>query len=119
MLWLSSVYVNVVLFLNTRYEVDTPDGSLETYAEAPTGWTHTVLNYIRPNNGIRIYHDGDEKGSDDTKSGGTNPPGDGRVVVGRFYTDLDTSYGGVDVDELLFFNEMLSVQKIMNIRNII
>ena len=33
---------------------------------------------------------------------------DGRIVVGRWYTDFDCDYSGVQVDELLFFNGALS-----------
>ena len=88
------------------------------------------MNYIRPDNGqgIRIYEDGVLTDSEVTKSGGTYSAGDGREVVGRPYTyqasfyasvDVDESfYASVDVDELLFFNQKLSDQQIMDIRNL-
>ena len=80
---------------------------------------HVVLNYIGPNNGqgIRIYHDGLQVGSDDTKTDVTFSPGDGCVCVGT-YDDVSV-YASVDVDELLFFNEALSDQQIMNIKNMV
>ena len=86
-----------------------------------SGWMHIALNYVGPDDGqgIRIYQDGVQIGSDDTKSSATLTFGDGRVVVGRMYTDGDEGYAGVDVDELLFFDEKLSDQEIMDIKNMI
>ena len=43
--------------------------------------------------------------------------GDGRVVVGRYHTDLDEKYASVDVDELLFFNHRLTDAQITSIKN--
>ena len=67
---------------------------------------HIVLNYIGPNNGqgIRIYHDGLQVGSDDTKTVGTED---------------DSIYASVDMDELLFFSEVLCDHQIMNIINMV
>ena len=82
------------------------------YAEVPTtsGWTHIVLNYLSPSEGgaVRIYLDGVQAGSGGTKNATSLSPGEGRVVVGRAYTDLDVHYASVDIDELLFFNEKLN-----------
>ena len=80
------------------------------------------MNYIGPNNGqgIRIYLDGVQAGSDDTRSDGTfssRSGGDGRVVVGALYTYKAVFYASVDVDELLFFNQKLSDKQIMDIKN--
>ena len=76
----------------------------------PSGWTHVVLNYIRPSDGqgIRVYYDGIEVKSDTTNDGGSRSAGDGRIVIGRKYTVFDRDYSGVQVDELLFFNGALS-----------
>ena len=97
------------------------DGSFQTTESQPPGWTHVVLNYIGPNDtqGIRIYHDGVQTGSSDIKVAGTYSPGDGRVVVGRNGYNQDSGYAGVDVDELLFFNEKLSDQEIMDIKDMV
>ena len=86
----------------------------------PSGWIHIVLNYIGPDNGqgIRIYEDGVLTGSEVTKSGGTYSAGDGRVVVGRPYVDLNVQHGWVNVDELLFFNQSLNDQQVWGIKNI-
>ena len=87
----------------------------------PTDWTQVVLNYLGPEagKGIRVYYDGVQTGSDDTERLVTFPPGIGRVALGRLYTDKDDHYPGVDVDELMFFNESLSVQQIMVLKDII
>ena len=37
---------------------------------------------------------------------------DGRIVVGRWYTDREWAYASVQVDELLFFNRDLSTEEI-------
>ena len=88
----------------------------------PSGWTHVVLNYIGPDNGqgIRIYHSGVLTMTEDTKTYFTPLSGHGRVAVGM---DGDCGHGwvyaGVDMDELLFFNKMLSDQEIMDIKNMV
>ena len=73
-----------------------------------------MLNYIGPNNGqgIRMYHNGEQVASDTGKTGITNSAGDGRIVVGRYYTNADRDYATVQVDELIFFNQSLSVDEI-------
>ena len=93
------------------------DGSFQTTGSQPFGWTHLVLNYIGPNNGqgIQIYFNGMQIGSDNTKSGTSYQPGDGRVILGRHHL----RYAGADVDELLFFNKTLSDQEIMDIKNMV
>ena len=55
----------------------------------------------------------------DTTSSLVKTPGDGRVVVGRTSTNEDNHYGGVDVDELPFFNRRLSDQDVQTISNMI
>ena len=102
-----------------RYSIHTLDGYFSTAINQPIGWTHIVLNYIEPNNGqgIRIYHDSILTGSDDTMQVSNYSTGDGRVVVGRQETNNDFGYIGVDVDELLFFNEKLSDQEIPEVKN--
>ena len=93
----------------------------EFHASASTSttawWIHIVLNFIGPENGegIKFYLDGMLTGSDDTGEAETHTPGNGRVVLGRVYTDEDDLYGGVALDELLFFNQTLSEQEIMQL----
>ena len=67
-----------------------------------------MLNYIGPTDGIRVFNDGQEVQSDVTKEGASVPSGDARIVVGRRYTDTNSHYGNVKIDELIFFNQALS-----------
>ena len=82
----------------------------------PTGWTHIVLNYIGPSDGqgIRVY--GMEVLNGITQDA-AHPAGDGRVVVGRRYTDQDTDYASMQIDELIFFNKALSTRDIKLLYN--
>ena len=34
--------------------------------------------------------------------------GNGRIVIGRLYTEIDVEYTSMDMDELLFFNTYLT-----------
>ena len=56
--------------------------------------------------------DGEEKTSDTTKWREARSAGDGRIVVGRYYTTDNQYYASVQVDELIFFNEILTQQEI-------
>ena len=87
----------------------------------PTVWTNVVLNYLGPEDGegIRIYYNGVQTGSDDTERLVNHPAGVGKVALGRLYTDKDGDYPGVDVDELMFFNEYLSNQQILDLSNMV
>ena len=46
--------------------------------------------------------------SDTTKDARSYSAGDGRIVLGRYYTDSDEYYTSAMVDELVFFNQALS-----------
>ena len=69
-----------------------------------------VLNYLGPNfgEGIRIYFDGTVRTFGRVMTASEVSAGDGRIVMGRHYTDLDQNYASVQVDELIFFNQALS-----------
>ena len=68
-----------------------------------------MLNYIGPDDGqgIKMFYDGAEVASDTSKTERSNPVREGRIVVGRTYTDKDEAYGSVQVDELIYFNQAL------------
>ena len=55
--------------------------------------------------------------SSTTKTGlySTYQPGDGRIVVGRYYTNKDQRYASVELDDLVFFNSSLTVPDIEKI----
>ena len=44
--------------------------------------------------------------------------GDGKVIIGRYFTDEDDFYGSVEVDELFFFNTALSDSDIMKLSQV-
>ena len=61
--------------------------------------------------------DGAEVASDTTKSAVSYSAGDGRIVVGRWYTDKDDLYVSMQIDELLFFNRTLTPAEIGSLVN--
>ena len=93
------------------------DGLFKVASSNQQGWTHIVLNYIGPNEfeGIRMFINGQEVEGTATKSGEPNSPGDGRIVVGRSYTDHDYYYGSMQVDEVIYFNKALSRDQISDL----
>ena len=71
------------------------------------GWFHTVLNFMGDR--MRIYHDGVVRSTLPVDaSPSSHIPGDGRIVIGRWFSELDSNYASVQVDELLFFNRTLN-----------
>ena len=87
-----------------------------------TNWAHIVLNYIGPDDGqgIRIYRDGSPYYGSETKDGGNYSPGDGNVILGRYYEDFyqdSDPYTGASIDELLFFNETLNSTEVAALVN--
>ena len=101
-----------------------PDDVFLNTIEAPSGWIHIVLNY----NGfeeydflrIQAYQDGVQTGSyfPVTKYSEPSLQSDGRVVIGRYFTDEDDHYASVQVDELFFFNAALSDFEIMTLSQV-
>ena len=78
-----------------------------------------MLNYIGPNEGegIRIYYNGAEVASATTKTVRSYPSGDGRIVVGRHFTNEDRRYISMQVDELIYFNAVLTSDDVQSIYN--
>ena len=101
---------NAVYFC--RYRVTMSAGHFQTFDTKPSGWFHVVLNVIGPDNGIRIYHDGIEVASDTTTHGDPKHNGDRRIVIGRYHAKSEGTYSSLQVDELLFFNQMLTDDEI-------
>ena len=56
-------------------------------------------------------------GNDTTKYARSYSAGDGRLVVGRAYTDRDLLHVSAQVDELIFFNKALSTTDITAMYN--
>ena len=98
------------------------DGQFYNEMTISNSWIHIVQNFIGPaaNQGILVYKDGVEHVDSHTKNTGTSSsPGVGRVVAGRTVTDVDSNYASVTLDELLFFNEILSEQQALDLTNLI
>ena len=94
-----------------RFRVSLRTGYFEeTYLSNPSEWTHIVLNYLGPNigKGIRVYLDGSDRTLGTFMTSAQVPAGDGRIVLGRLYTNGAESYSSVQVDELIFFNQALA-----------
>ena len=77
-----------------------------------TRWTHVVLNYLGPHDGIQMFMDGVEVVAGTLSSRPLSTTGNGRIVVGKGYTDRDDNYSSVQVDELIFFNSLLKPEEI-------
>ena len=80
-------------------------------------WIHAVLNFIGTNDEevIRIYNNGVQVTNEEIgQTNRTQSTSDGRIVIGRLYTneDEDSDYASVQVDELLFFNQTLTEPEI-------
>ena len=90
-----------------------------TSCTKPTGWTHIVMNYLGPNDGegVRIYIDGAEVASTSYRYDESRPAGDGKIVVGRYYTEGHTDLASVQVDELIYFNASLIDTDVQSIYN--
>ena len=104
---------------NFRYDVSLTAASYWTSAtHIPTGWFHTVINYIGrgEGEGIRIYHDGVLVANDTRKGYGTcqDPicTPDESIVLGRSRARVEGLYCSSQVDELVLFNEPLSEEEI-------
>ena len=57
-------------------------------------------------------NNGAEVASDTDNGGGPYSTADGRIVVGRYYTEEDGYYASVQVDKLVFFNSSLKTADI-------
>ena len=101
----------------SRYHVYLADEYFIIGTSKQSGWIHVVLNYIGPSDGIRLFYDGAEVKSDTVKDAASVPSGDAGIVVGRRYTDIDSYYGNVKIDELIFFDQDLSSEDIQLIYN--
>ena len=79
----------------------------------PTEWFHLVLNFIDPMEGFAFYYDGEKRPGNVEKLKKTFATGSGEVVIGA----CDGKYSSVMIDELLFFNRMLTLNEIQILYN--
>ena len=71
-----------------------------------------MLNFIGPNQGIKIYYDGNNVKNDAKKHQQNYTQGDVRIVVERRFSHLNQRYATLLLDELLFFDQALTVLEI-------
>ena len=107
----------------SRCDVRLRGGSFVAVGPIPSGWFKFVVNFIGPNNGegIRIYINGEQVGSD-PKMVKHRPhilEGDGRIVIGRWYTSTEFRYSSQIMDDLLLFNHALSNAEIQRLSAIV
>ena len=114
--------VSAYSFLNDfRTLIYVSDGGFFHYGTKPSNdWFHVVINYFGPNNGqgFKTYFDGNLRITDNTKWQHNTSPSNGKIVIGKFFADIDHYYTSMDVDELLFFNHTLTTQEINSLYNI-
>ena len=60
-----------------------------------------------------MFIGGTEVANGTTKESASRSAGDGRIVVGRIFTDVDNHYNSLEVDELIFFNSSLVLKEVV------
>ena len=88
---------------------------MESTRERPgAGWIHLALVYhvIIDDNGNRLglfatYVNGLVAQNDDTLNRSDSEHADGRIVLGRAFSEVDDFYTGMTVDDVAFFNNAL------------
>ena len=63
-------------------------------------------------NAFTTFVNGDIVFSDGTKYEQDTTPGYGRLVIGRAFTTVDKYYTSMEVDQVVFFNEILANENI-------
>ena len=107
------------LFKHFSFQVRLLDGLFQDAVRHLSDWTYYVLTYIGPDDGhgIQIYQNGIKAGTDTTKTPYTATSGNGRVVIGKYYTDATGGSVAFTIDELLVFNTKLSDEEIMELND--
>ena len=107
------------LFKHFSFQVRLLDGLFQDAVRHLSGWTYYVLNYVGPydGQGIQIYQNGIKAVIDTTKTSYTATSGNGRVVMGKYYTDDTGGSATFTIDELLVFNTKLSDEEIMELND--
>ena len=84
--------------------------------DLPSGWFHLVINFDGRMNHIQnsfsSYLNGAMVGIIHGHSGQQGTEGDGRIGIGRLFTDSNRLYASADIDELMFFNRALPDEQI-------
>ena len=82
-------------------------------------WTHLALAYyVIPSNrmtSFALYVNGVSALTDLTKIARDTAYGDGRIVLGRPYSELDNYYTSMEVDQVTFYNHASNPREIRNL----
>ena len=115
-----SEYLDYVILSFSRYFFHTHDANYFASATLPSGWTHIVLNYIGSGTGegIRVFYNGQQVASDTTSWGYIRHAPNGKIVIGRVYTDHNVYYSSVHIDDLALFNRALNSTEISALYNV-
>ena len=70
--------------------------------------------YLGVEQGITVYHDGSQVGTDTSREAATRISGNGEVVIGRRAGLYNTLYASAYVDEIKLYNRQLSEDEITN-----
>ena len=107
------------LFKHFSFQVRLLDGLFQDAVRHLSDWTYYVLNYIGLDDGqgLQIYQNGIKAVTDTTKTPYTATSGNGRVVIGKYYTDATGGSVAFNIDELLVFNTKLSDEEIMELND--
>ena len=62
-----------------------------------------------------MFINGQQEASDTYRHDVALSPGDGRIVLGRTFTDRDEKYSSVMIDDLTYFNQALTNEEIRTI----
>ena len=107
--------VSTYVLTHFRTTISVSDGNFyEATDEVPNDWFHVIVSYGGPDNaeGFTTYFDGRAVISDRRKRGDNNSPGNGRIVIGRTFTEIDDFYSSMEMDDLVMFNRFLTSEQI-------
>ena len=82
-----------------------------------SGWTNIVLTVISTRNTEHVRMFINREVAKDTSGFTIRHSGDGRIVIGREFTDRDDLYVSMHIDELIFFNQALTDDNVNKLYN--
>ena len=106
--------------MDSRFEVRVLDRYFVRNAVSiPSGWFHLALVFHGPEDGegITMHRNEDHWTSRSLQDSNGFKNTSGTVIIGRLYSDRDSNYGNVMVDELTFWNRQLTEQEVDALRN--
>ena len=96
--------------------------NFHNFALRPDGdeWFHVVINYFGSGEGqgFVTYVNGQPEHSERDRVTVPTGEGNGRIVIGRLYTETNAEYSSMEIDNLAFFNNFLTDDDIKLLRNV-